>query len=44
MKALVIDDEPDVRTPLAASIKLAGHEQVDTAATGEEALEFDLQT
>ena len=44
MKALVIDDEPDVRTPLVASIKLAGYEQVDTAATGEEALGFVLRT
>ena len=44
MKALVIDDEPDVRTPLAASIKLAGYEQVDMAATGEEALGLALQT
>ena len=44
MKALRIDDEPNVRTPLFTTIKLAGYEQVDTAATGEEALEFALQT
>ena len=44
MKALVIDDEPDVRIPLVASIKLAGYNQVDTAATGEEALGFVLRT
>ena len=44
MKALVIDDEPTVRTPLVASIKLADYGQVDTAATGEEALGLVLQT
>ena len=44
MKALVIDDEPHVRTPLVASIRLAGYEQIDAAATGEEALGFALQT
>ena len=44
MKALIIDDEPNVRIPLTATIKLAGYDQIDTAATGEEALGLALRT
>ncbi len=43
MKALIVDDDWEIRTALAASIKSAGCKQVDTAETGEDALGMAAQ-
>jgi|GEM_PF-330838 DNA-binding response OmpR family regulator len=50
MKALVVDDEAEIRHALATGLRLAKCEQVDTAGSGEEAIalamdsDYDLVT
>jgi len=43
VKVLIVDDEPDVRTFLQASIRILDCEQIDTAGSGEEALARAIQ-
>lgn len=38
MKVLIVDDDPDVRTFLTNSVKMAGCEHTETAESGEDAL------
>ena len=38
MKALVVDDEAEIRHALATALRIAKCEQVDTASSGEEAI------
>ena len=44
MKALIVDDELDIRQALGASMKIAGCEQVDMASSGEDAVGLAMQT
>ena len=44
MKALVVDDDLEVRTAIRAIVKLAGYEQVDTAASAKDALVLAFET
>lgn len=44
MKALIVDDELDIRQALGTSMKMAGCEQVDEASTGEDAVGLAMQT
>ncbi|MEK9578508.1 MAG: response regulator, partial [Aquiluna sp.] len=43
MKVLVVDDEPNIRDLLSASLRFAGH-QVATAANGNEAINKIIDT
>lgn len=44
MKALIVDDEAEIRQALVAGLRLAKCEQVDVASLGEEALRLALET
>ena len=44
MKALIVDDELDIRQALGTTMKFAGCERVDMAATGEDAVGLAMQT
>ncbi len=43
MKALIVDDDREIRTALVAIIKTVGCKQMDTAETGEDALGLAVQ-
>ena len=43
MKALIVDDEPEIRQALAAIMEQEGCESVDMASSGEDALRLALQ-
>ena len=44
MRALVVDDEAEIRHALAMGLKMAKCEQVNTASSGEEAIGLAMET